>query len=102
MVYEPTTRRVFTFNGCSHDASVIDAATGVLAHTLPLGGKLEFAAADGQGHLFVNSEDTSELIEIDAADPASRRAGHSRRAKRRPDWLWTSLESTSSSAAPTG
>ena len=69
MVYEPTTRRVFTFNGGSHDASVIDAATGVLAHTLPLGGKLEFAVADGQGHVFVNIEDTSELIEIDAAEP---------------------------------
>ena len=69
IVYEPVTRRVFTFNGGSHDASVINAATGVLAHTLPLGGKPEFAVADGQGHLFVNIEDTSELIEIDAAAP---------------------------------
>jgi DNA-binding beta-propeller fold protein YncE len=69
IVYEPATRRVFTFNGASHDASVIDAATGVLAHTLPLGGKPEFAVADGQGHIFVNIEDTSELVEIDANGP---------------------------------
>lgn len=69
IVYEPVTRRVFTFNGGSHDASVIDAGTGALAHTLPLGGKPEFAVADGQGHIFLNIEDTSELIEIDAAGP---------------------------------
>jgi DNA-binding beta-propeller fold protein YncE len=69
IVYEPVTRRVFTFNGGSHDTSVIDAATGVLAHTLPLGGKPEFAVADGQGHIFLNIEDTSELVEIDATGP---------------------------------
>jgi DNA-binding beta-propeller fold protein YncE len=69
IVYEPVTRRVFTFNGGSHDTSVIDATTGVLTHTLPLGGKPEFAVADGQGHVFLNIEDTSELIEIDAAGP---------------------------------
>jgi YVTN family beta-propeller protein len=65
IVYEPVTRRVFTFNGGSHDTSVIDAATGAVSHTLPLGGKPEFAVADGQGHVFVNIEDTSELVEID-------------------------------------
>jgi YVTN family beta-propeller protein len=69
IVYEPVTRRVFTFNGTSHDTSVIDAATGLVAHTLPLGGKPEFAVADGQGHLFVNIEDTSELVEIDTKGP---------------------------------
>lgn len=69
IVYEPVTRSVFTFNGGSHDTSVIDAPKGVLAHTLPLGGKPEFAVADGRGHVFVNVEDTSELIEIDAAGP---------------------------------
>ena len=60
---------MFTFNGGSHDSSVIDAATGVLAHTLPLGGKPEFGVADGRGHIFLNIEGTSELIEIDAAGP---------------------------------
>ena len=69
IVYEPVTRRVFTFNGGSHDTSVIDAATGVRGQTLPLGGKPEFAVADGQGHIFLNIEDTSELVEIDAKGP---------------------------------
>jgi len=32
---------------------------------LELGGKPEFPAADGKGRVFVNMEDTSEVVEID-------------------------------------
>src|SRR5208283_5339151 len=49
IVYEPTTKRVFAFNGGSHDASVLDAQTGAVLATLPLDGKPEFAVADGHG-----------------------------------------------------
>jgi hypothetical protein len=34
--------------------------------TIDLGGKPEFGASDGEGHVFVNVEDTSELVSIDA------------------------------------
>jgi DNA-binding beta-propeller fold protein YncE len=67
IAYEPVTQRVFTFNGASKDATAFAAADGVVAGTLPLGGKPEFAAADGKGKVFANIEDTSELVEIDAA-----------------------------------
>ena len=33
--------------------------------TLALGGKPEFAVADGKGSIFVNIEDKSELVEFD-------------------------------------
>jgi DNA-binding beta-propeller fold protein YncE len=66
IVYDAVTKRVFTFNGASKDATSFAAADGVVAGTLPLGGKPEFAAADGKGKIFVNIEDTSELAEIDA------------------------------------
>jgi DNA-binding beta-propeller fold protein YncE len=66
IVYDAVTKRVFTFNGASKDATAFAAADGAVAGTLPLGGKPEFAAADGKGNLFVNIEDTSELVEIDA------------------------------------
>jgi DNA-binding beta-propeller fold protein YncE len=66
IAYEPVTKRVFTFNGASKDATAFTAADGVVAGTIPLGGKPEFAAADGKGKIFVNIEDTSELVEIDA------------------------------------
>ena len=66
IAYEAVTKRVFTFNGASKDATAFAAADGTVAGTIPLGGKPEFAAADGKGKIFVNIEDTSELVEIDA------------------------------------
>jgi YVTN family beta-propeller protein len=65
--YEPKSGRVFTFNGRSNNASVIDAKTGTVVATIPVGGKPEFAVADDKGHVYANVEDTSEIIEIDAA-----------------------------------
>src|SRR5215471_10267750 len=65
--YEPVSRRVFTFNGGKGgDTTAIDAVKGVVVGKIPLGGKPETAQADGQGHIYVNIEDKSELREIDA------------------------------------
>src|SRR5205823_5275734 len=68
--YEPKSGRVFTFNGRSNNSTVIDAKTGMVTGTIPMGGKPEFAVADDRGHLYVNIEDTSEIVEIDAAKAA--------------------------------
>jgi DNA-binding beta-propeller fold protein YncE len=66
-MYEPVTQRVFTFNGGKgHDSSAIDALKGVVVGSIPLAGKPETAQPDGQGHIYVNIEDKSELSEIDA------------------------------------
>lgn len=65
ILYDPATKRVFTFNGRSHDSSAIDAATGKVLGTIPLDGKPEFAASDAKGEIFVNIEDKSELVAID-------------------------------------
>ncbi|HUI74817.1 MAG TPA: YncE family protein [Candidatus Acidoferrum sp.] len=67
IVYDAVTKRVFTMNGRSHDMTAINASDGTVVGTLPLGGKPEFAVADGKGNLYDNLEDKSELIEIDAA-----------------------------------
>jgi DNA-binding beta-propeller fold protein YncE len=66
IIYDPASKRVFTFNGSSKDATAIDAKTGTVAGTIPLGGKPEFAAADEKGHVFVNIEDTSEIVQFDS------------------------------------
>ena len=66
IMYEPTTKRVFTFNGRSHNATAIDAEKDEVIGTIPLDGKPEFAVADGKGTVFVNIEDKSELTSIDA------------------------------------
>jgi DNA-binding beta-propeller fold protein YncE len=53
-------------NGRSSDATAINAADGTVLGTIPLGGKPEFAVADGKGTIYVNIEDTSELVHFDA------------------------------------
>lgn len=66
IVYDGVTKRVFTLNGASKDTTAINAADGTVLGTLPLGGKPEFAVADGKGNIYVNIEDTSELVQFDA------------------------------------
>ncbi|MGH9510751.1 MAG: YncE family protein [Terriglobales bacterium] len=66
ILYDSATKRVFTFNGRSHDSSAIDATNGTVLATIKLDGKPEFAVSDGKGMIFDNIEDKSELTEIDA------------------------------------
>jgi len=65
ILYDPSTKRVFTFNGRGKNSTAINAADGSVVGTIPLGGKPEFAAADGKGGVWVNNEDTSDLIHLD-------------------------------------
>ena len=67
ILYDSASRRVLTFNGGSANATALDAATGTVVGTVDLGGKPEFAVADGHGGVFVNIEDRSELVRLDAA-----------------------------------
>jgi DNA-binding beta-propeller fold protein YncE len=66
IIYDPASKRVFAFNGSSKDATAIDAKTGTVAGTIPLGGTPEFAVADEKGHVFVNIEDKSEIVQFDS------------------------------------
>ena len=67
VLFEPTQRRVFAFNGGSHDATVIDAGTNSVITKIPLPGRPEFSVTDGAGNVFVNIEDTSVVLRLDAA-----------------------------------
>src|SRR5579859_891601 len=66
IVYDHVSKRVFTLNGRGQNTTAINAADGTVAGTLALGGKPEFAVADGKGSIFVNIEDKSELVQFDA------------------------------------
>ncbi len=66
IIYDPGSKRVFAMNGRSGDLTAIDAAKGTVAGTVPLEGKLEFAAADGKGHVYVNGEDKNTVFEVDS------------------------------------
>ncbi len=66
IIYDPASKRVFAFNGRSASATAVDAEKGTLAGTVTLEGKPEFPAPDGKGHVYVNIEDKSEVMEIDS------------------------------------
>lgn len=67
ILYEPVSKRLFTFNGRGKNATVFDAVSGAVAGTIPMGGKPEFAVSDPSGRVFVNVEDTAEILAIDPA-----------------------------------
>ncbi len=66
ILYDPFSKNLFTFNGRSQDASVLNAETGDTVASIFLGGKPEFAVTDLKGHVYVNIEDKSEIAAIDA------------------------------------
>lgn len=64
IIYDPHSKHVIVMNGRSKDLMAIDPSTLRVDATVPLGGKLEFAAADA-GHVYVNVEDTGEIVSVD-------------------------------------
>src|SRR5450759_4628999 len=74
IIYDGASNRVFTFNGDAHSSTVIDPRAGTLITNIPLGGKPEYGASAGDGKVYANLTDTSEVVEIDAkAATVSRR-----------------------------
>jgi DNA-binding beta-propeller fold protein YncE len=65
--YEPKTKRVFAINHTGGDATSIDAKTGEVLKTFPVGASAEFCQVDGAGKVYVNIESSNEVVEIDAA-----------------------------------
>jgi DNA-binding beta-propeller fold protein YncE len=66
ILYDSASARVFTLNGDAHSSTVIDPKAGTLITNIPLGGKPEYGASAGDGKVYANLTDTSEVVEIDA------------------------------------
>jgi DNA-binding beta-propeller fold protein YncE len=66
IIYDPASNRVFTFNGDAHSSTVIDPVAGKRITNIDLGGKPEYGASAGDGKVYGNLTDTSEVVEIDA------------------------------------
>jgi outer membrane protein assembly factor BamB len=66
IVYDSASNRVFTLNGDAHSSTVIDPRAGTLITNISLGGKPEYGASAGDGKVYANLTDTSEVVEIDA------------------------------------
>lgn len=67
ILFDPVTTHLFTFNGDSHSSSVIDAVSGERLGTIDLGGVPEFGVSGMDGKVYVNIEDSAQVVEIDAA-----------------------------------
>jgi YVTN family beta-propeller protein len=61
---DPLTGHVFIMDGDPADITVIDPKTDTVTATIKAGGKIEYAVADGQGHLYVNGEEKREILSI--------------------------------------
>ena len=66
IVFDRPSNRIFTLNGDAHSSTVIEPVAGKLIANLPLGGKPEYGASAGDGKVYANLTDTSEVVEIDA------------------------------------
>jgi DNA-binding beta-propeller fold protein YncE len=66
IIYEPVTKHIFTFNGDSHNTTVIDAQKEKVITTIDLIGKVEFPAVDGKGMIYDNNPEKNDVVAIDA------------------------------------
>ena len=67
IMYEPTMHEVYSMNGRGQNATVIDAKSGAVIATIPLGGKPESAVADADANrVYVNIEDKNSIAVIDS------------------------------------
>jgi YVTN family beta-propeller protein len=67
IIYDAPSKRIYTFNGHSGNATVIDAGSAKEIASITLPGQPEFAVSDGAGHIFVNLEDKAQVAVIDVA-----------------------------------
>jgi len=65
ILYDPPSDRVFSLNGDAHSSTVVDPK-GKLVTNIPLGGKPEYGVSAGDGHVYANVTDISEVVEMDA------------------------------------
>jgi DNA-binding beta-propeller fold protein YncE len=66
ILFDAPSNRVFTLNGDAHSSTVIDPVAGKGITNIDLGGKPEYGASAGDGKVYANLTDTSEIVEIDA------------------------------------
>ena len=66
IIYDPVSKRVFSFNGDANSSTVVDPRRGTRVATIPLGGKPEYGQSARDGMIYVNLVDSSRIVEIDA------------------------------------
>lgn len=67
IVYDPLTKRVFTFNGDGKNSTVIDAKTGQVLNTIDLQGSPEAAVIDNTGNIYLNLGKENVVLRINTS-----------------------------------
>jgi DNA-binding beta-propeller fold protein YncE len=65
IIYDPVSKRVFSFNGDANSSTVVDPRRGTRVGTIALGGKPEYGQSARDGKIYVNLVDSSQIAEID-------------------------------------
>jgi DNA-binding beta-propeller fold protein YncE len=73
ILFDKPSNRIFTLNGDANSSTVIDPVAGKLIKNLSLGGKPEYGVSAGDGKVYANLTDKSEVVEIDAKTVAVTR-----------------------------
>jgi DNA-binding beta-propeller fold protein YncE len=68
IIYDPSSKRVFSFNGDANSSTVVDPRRGTRVTNIPLGGKPEYGQSARDGKVYVNLVDSSQIVEIDTKD----------------------------------
>ena len=66
IIYDPASRRVFSFNGDANSTTVVDPKKGVVITNIALGGKPEYGQSARNGKIYINLVDSSQIVEVDA------------------------------------
>jgi len=101
MVYDRAHQRLLVFNARSMDVSVIDAKAGTVLRTEPVGGEPETAVLGAGGLVYLNIENTNELVVFDPAAMVVKRR-HSLLPCTRPTALAVDSEQRLYSACRSG
>src|SRR3981081_3937602 len=65
IVYDPASKLIFTFNGDSKNATVIDPVKETVVKVIDMGGAPEQPVADGKGSIYDNNEEKNDVAVID-------------------------------------
>jgi DNA-binding beta-propeller fold protein YncE len=65
IIYDTVSKKVFSFNGDANSSTVVEPRRGTRVGTVPLGGKPEYGQSAGDGKVYVNLVDSSQIAEID-------------------------------------
>lgn len=66
IIYEPVSHRILSFNHGTNDITAIDPEAMTAVGSLAAEGVPELAVSDDKGHVWVNLEDKSEILQFDA------------------------------------